>query len=309
MSTVDQTSDPVALRRRRPRASEQIALALLGLAAIITVLVTVGIVYTLISEGWRGFFDSESLIDFLTGTTWQPVSDKFGVVPLLTASLVVAGIAALFAIPIGVGTAIYMSEYANERFRSIVKPILELLAGMPTVVLGFFAIEAVTPSLISVGALPEFTIFSMLPAGIVVGLLVVPLIASLGEDSLRAVPDAMRQGAYGLGATKSITAVKVVVPAALSGLMAAIVLAISRAIGETMVVTLAAGARPNLSLNPTEEGQTITAVIVQISQGEATRGSTQYGSIFAIAIVLFIVTLIVNIIAMAIVRRYRTVYQ
>ena len=309
MSTVDRTPEPAALRRRRIRPGEQLALLLLAAATTVTLLVTVGIVYTLLSEGYQGFFSKESLIDFLTGTTWQPVSDKFGVLPLLTASLYVAAIAALVAIPVGVGTAIYLSEYAGDRFRSIVKPVLELLAGMPTVVLGFFAIEAVTPALIDIGALPEFTVFSMLPAGIVVGLLIVPIIASLGEDALRAVPEAMRQGAFGLGATRAITAVQVVFPAALSGVMAAIVLAISRAVGETMVVTLAAGARPNLTLNPTEEGQTITAVIVQISQGEATRGSTQYGSIFAIAIVLFIVTLIINVIAMAIVRRFRTVYQ
>ena len=309
MSTVDHPPDAAVLRRRRIRPGEQIMLGLLALAAIITILVTVGIVYTLVSEGYQGFFDQESLSDFLTGTTWQPVSDKFGVLPLLTASLMVALIAAVFAIPIGVGSAIYLSEYANERFRGIVKPILELLAGMPTVVLGFFAIEAVTPSLIDIGALPELTFFSMLPAGLVVGLLIVPIIASLSEDALRAVPSAMRFGSYGLGATKSITAMKVVLPAALSGVMASIVLGISRAVGETMVVTLAAGARPNLTLNPTEEGQTITAVIVQISQGEATRGSTQYGSIFAIAIVLFLVTLLINVLAMAVVRRFRTIYE
>ena len=284
-------------------------LGLLALAAIVTVFVTVGIVYVLLSEGWTGFFSQESIIDFLTGTTWQPVSDKFGVLPLLGASLMIAAIAAVVAIPVGVGSAIYLSEYAHPTFRSIAKPVLELLAGMPTVVLGFFAIEAVKPALVNIGALPEGVAFSMLPAGIVVGLLIVPLIASISEDSLRAVPDAMRQGSYGLGATKSITAAKVVVPAALSGIMASIVLAISRAVGETMVVTLAAGARPNLTLNPVEEGQTITAVIVQISQGEATRGSVQYGSIFAIGIVLFLVTLLINIIAMQIVRRYRTVYE
>jgi phosphate transport system permease protein len=275
----------------------------------VTIFVTVGIAYTLLSEGYRGFFSQESLIDFLTGTTWQPVSDKFGVLPLLSASLLIALIAALFAIPIGVGSAIYLSEYAGERFRSIVKPTLELLAGMPTVVLGFFAIEAVMPALISFGTLREGTSFSMLPAGLVVGLLIVPLISSLSEDALRAVPEAMRQGSYGLGATKSVTALKIVLPAALSGVMASIVLGLSRAVGETMVVTLAAGARPNLTLNPTEEGQTITAVIVQISQGEATRGSTQYGSIFAIGVVLFVVTLLINVIASAIVRRYRTVYE
>ena len=288
---------------------EQAALGVLALASTLTILVTVGIVYVLLAEGWSGFFSKESTLDFLTGQTWQPVSDKFGVLPLLSASLMIAGIAALVAVPIGVGTAIYLSEYAAPRFRSIVKPILELLAGMPTVVLGFFAIEAVRPALINIGALPEGIQFSMLPAGIVVGLLIVPLIASISEDSLRAVPSAMRHGSYGLGATKSTTALKVVVPAALSGIMASIVLGISRAVGETMVVTLAAGARPNLTAVPTEEGQTITAVIVQISQGEAARGSVQYGSIFAIGIVLFVVTLAINVIAIRIVRRYRTVYE
>jgi phosphate transport system permease protein len=267
----------------------------------------VALVFTLAGEAIP-FFGETSLVDFLTGTTWQPIGGEFGLLPLLSASLLISLIAALVAIPIGLGAAIYLSEYANERFRRAVKPILEILAGMPTVVLGFFAIEAVTPFLYDIGIL-ELPGFNMLAAGLVVGLLITPLISSLSEDALRAVPRSMREGAFGLGATKSVVSLKVVLPAALSGVMASIVLALSRAIGETMAVTLAAGSQPNLTLNPTEPGQTMTAVIVQISQGEATRGSIQYESIFALGLTLFVITLAINILAVRLVRRFRVVYQ
>jgi phosphate transport system permease protein len=283
------------------------SLLLLAVAATLSLFITVGIVVTLIEEG-SGFWGSVSLSDFLLGTEWFPVNDVYGVLPLLTASLLIAFIAGLVAVPIGLGSAIYLSEYAPERVRKTVKPVLELLAGMPTIVLGFFALETLTPALWRVGVIPQGQIYNALAAGIVVGMLIVPLIASLSEDAMRAVPAAMREGAYGLGSTRRVVATRIVFPAALSGIMASIVLGLSRAVGETMAVTLAAGAQPNLTLNPTEPTQTITSAIVQIAKGEAQRGSTQYASIFAIATVLFVVTLAINIASIALVRRFRTVY-
>lgn len=296
------------LRRHRRRPLEQATILLLGAAALVSVLVTVGIVVTLITEG-APFFREVGVVDFLTGTTWQPVNGLYGVMPLLSASLTIAGIAALVAIPLGLGSAIYLSEYAAEPVRRSVKPILELLAGMPTIVLGFFALDSITPALQSIGLIDDNQLFSALSAGIVVGLLITPLISSLSEDAMRAVPRAMREGAYGVGATRRVVASRIVLPAALSGVMAAIVLGVSRAVGETMAVTLAAGTQATLTANPTDPMQTITAYIVAISKGEATRGSTQYQSIFAVGILLFVVTLIINLVAVRFVRRFRTVYQ
>lgn len=299
---------PAPLRRRSFRPGEQLILLSLAGAAIISILVTIGIVFTLIEEQ-AGFFSTVSVWDFLTGTVWQPIAGEFGVLPLLTASILIAVIAGCFAVPIGLGAAIYLSEYADERVRKAVKPTLELLAGMPTIVLGFFALDSVTPALQRLGIIPETQLFNALAAGLVVGLLITPLISSLSEDALRAVPRSMREGAYGVGATRMTVSLRVVFPAALSGIMASIVLGLSRAVGETMAVTLAAGAQPNLTFDPTQPVQTITAVIVQISGGEATRGSVQYESIFAIGILLFIVTLVINLISVALVRRFRTVYS
>jgi phosphate transport system permease protein len=298
------------LPRRQRRPKEQAIRLLLAAAALVSVLVTLGIVITLLSEG-AGFFRDPrvSLSDFLTGTTWQPVSDQFGIWPLLWASLYIAAMAGAIAIPLGLGSAIYLSEYAHERVRETVKPILELLAGMPTIVLGFFALDAVTPAFQRVGLIPEERLFNGLAAGFVVGVLITPLISSLAEDAMRAVPNSMREAAYGVGATRRQVATRVVFPAALSGIMAGIVLGLSRAVGETMAVTLAAGTIPNLTLDAREPMQTITAYIVQVSQGEATRGSIQYESIFAVGIVLFITTLAINLVALRIVRRYRTVYE
>ena len=312
MTTAGPTSapGPAGLARNRRRPLEQATLLLLGAAALVSVLVTVGIVVTLLREGLPFFTEGGvGLWDFLSGTTWQPNAERFGVLPLLTASLWIAGIAALVAIPLGLGAAIYLSEYAHEGVRRTVKPILELLAGMPTIVLGFFAIDSLTPFLQDAGVIGKGQLFSALSAGIVVGLLITPFISSLSEDAMRAVPRSMREGAYGVGATKRVVASRVVLPAALSGVVAAIVLGISRAVGETMAVTLAAGTQARLTGDPTEGMQTITAYIVAISKGEATRGSVQYNSIFAVGILLFLVTLIINIVALRFVRRFRTVYQ
>lgn len=298
------------LRRRRRRPLEQAALLLIGAAALVSVLVTVGIVITLLKEGIPFFLsDDVSVWSFLTGTTWFPIQGDFGVLPLLSASLIIAGISAVVAIPLGLSSAIYLSEYAHEGVRRTVKPVLELLAGMPTIVLGFFALESITPALQDLGIVAEGQIFNALSAGIVVGLLITPLITSLSEDAMRAVPRSMREGAYGIGATRRVVATRIVFPAALSGTMAAIVLGLSRAVGETMAVTLAAGTQPNLTADVTQPMQTITAYIVAVSKGEATRGSIQYESIFAVGIVLFVVTLAINLFAMRLVRRYRTVYQ
>jgi phosphate transport system permease protein len=289
---------------------EQAVVLLLAAAAVVSVLVTVGIVFTLLEEGVPFFTDGDvSVWDFLTGTTWQPVSGAFGVWPLLAGSLYIAAIAAVVAIPLGLGSAIYLSEYAPEGVRRTVKPILELLAGMPTIVLGFFALDSIIPALQDLGIVKETQLFSALGAGIVVGILITPLISSLSEDAMRAVPSAMREGAYAVGSTKRVVATRIVFPAALSGITAGIVLGLSRAIGETMAVTLAAGTQPNLTWDPTAPMQTITAYIVQVSQGEATRGSVEYQSIFAVGILLFLVTLIINLVAVRFVRRFRTVYQ
>lgn len=283
-------------------------LLLVAAAGIISILITIGIVVTLLSEG-AGFFGEVSIVDFLTGTQWFPRSGEFGVLPLLSASLIIAGIAALVAVPLGLGAAIYLADYAGDRVRRVVKPTLELLAGMPTIVLGFFALDSITPFLQSVGVIDESQGFSALSAGIVVGVLIVPLISSLSEDSMRAVPRAMREAAYGVGATRRQVVTRVVFPAALSGVMASIVLGLSRAVGETMAVTLAAGSIPALTGDITAPMQTITARIVETSRGEATRGSIEYEAIFALGTVLFVATLLINVVAVRLVRRYRTVYQ
>lgn len=309
------TDNPTAgetpvLRRRRRRPAEQAVLLIIGAAGFISVLVTIGIVVTLLREGIPFFLsDDVSVWQFLTGTSWYPIQGDFGVLPLLSASLIIAGISAVVAIPLGLGSAIYLSEYAHEGVRRTVKPVLELLAGMPTIVLGFFALESITPLLQDLGIIEKGQLFSALSAGIVVGLLITPLITSLSEDAMRAVPRAMREGAYGIGATRRVVSTRIVFPAALSGIMAAIVLGLSRAVGETMAVTLAAGTQPNLTADFTQPMQTITAYIVAVSKGEATRGSVQYESIFAVGIVLFVVTLVINLVAMRLVRRYRTVYH
>lgn len=302
------TASAAPLRNRRRTPREQIILLSLGAAAVVSVFITIGIVATLFGEG-IGFFQSVSVGEFLTGTTWEPREGKWGVLPLLYGSVKIALIAGVVAIPLGVGAAIYLSESAPERVRRSVKPVLEILAGMPTIVLGFFAIDTLTPALQNLGAVPDQQTFSGLSAGIVVGLLILPFVSSLSEEAIRAVPRSMREGAYGLGATKPTVCMRIVVPAALSGIVASCVLGLSRAVGETMAVTLAAGLTPNLSMSPSAELQTITSYIVQVVRGEAPRGSLQYGSIFAVGMLLFLLTFAINLIAVRIVRRYRTVYH
>lgn len=250
-----------------------------------------------------------SLLEFFGSTTWQPAIDQFGIWPLVTATLMVTAIAMLVALPLGLGIAIYLSEYASARVRATLKPILEVLAGIPTVVYGYFALTFMTPLLRSIFGADLVNIYNVASGGIVVGILVIPLVSSMSEDALRAVPVSLRQAAYGLGATKLETATRIVVPAALSGIAAAFIVAISRAIGETMIVALAVGAGPKFTLNPFESAETMTGHIVRISGGDLSYNSIDYNSLFAIGLLLFLMTLGLNLISQQIVRRFREVYE
>ena len=295
---------------KRRRVGETIIEASLVVTGIISVFTTIGIVYVLLKEA-LGFFASPevSLVEFFTGTTWQPAIGNFGIWPLVTATLMVSTIAMLVALPLGLATAIFLSEYASARTRGIVKPILEILAGIPTVVYGYFALTFFTPLLRRIFGDGVVQIFNTASAGIVVGILIIPLVTSLSEDALHAVPRSLREAAYGLGATKLETAIRVVVPAALSGITAAFVVAISRAIGETMVVAIAAGAGPKFTFNPFESAETMTGHIARISGGDLSYDSIDYNSIFAIGLMLFVITLILNVISRRIVARFREVYE
>lgn len=295
---------------RRSRFGEMLIEASLFLAGAISVLTTIGIVVVLAQEAFHFFQTPEvTLLEFFTGTEWQPRINQFGVMPLVTATLTVSIIAMVVALPLGLATAIFLSEYASPRVRATLKPLLEILAGVPTVVYGYFALTFMTPLLRAIFGAEVVQIFNTASAGIVVGILIVPLVSSLSEDALHAVPDSLRQAAYGVGATKLETALRVVVPAALSGIAAAFVVAISRAIGETMVVAIAAGAGPKLTANPFESAETMTGHIVRISGGDLPYDSIDYNSIFAIALLLFVMTLGLNILSRRIVARFREVYE
>jgi phosphate transport system permease protein len=304
-------ANPLAQRSGRP--GERVIIWLLRLAAAVSVLTTVAIVVVLVEESIP-FFTQIRVVDFLTDTEWRPFvspdSEQFriGVLPLVSATLLVTAIAMLVAIPLGLATAMYLSEYAPQRVRNTLKPILEVLAGVPTVVLGFFALTFMTPLLRTLFGAETVEIFNVASAGIVVGIMIIPTVASLSEDAMSAVPMALREAAYGLGATKRVVSLRVVFPAAVSGITAAIILAIGRAIGETMIVAIAAGNLPNLSLDPFDGAQTMTGYIVQAVGGEASRGSLTYRSIFGIGLVLFVMTLGLNVVAHRIVRRFREVY-
>ncbi len=377
---------PIPDLRRRPRRGEAIIQALLFASGMLSILVTVGIVYELVKGAW-GFFthplwedtnktlaaevgpadtrlpvsaegsaiapgaivqiDDEilrvvsvegttlvverglrgttpaahpagvdlfvesrvSLVEFFTSTKWVPQAGEFGILPLVNATLIVSLIAMLVALPLGLAIAIYLSEYAPPKVAQVLKPVLEILAGVPTVVYGYFALTFVTPLLRRLLGVNVVEIYNMASAGIVVGILVTPLVASMSEDALRAVPRSLREAAYGLGATKLETALQVVVPAAFSGLAAAFIVAISRAIGETMIVALAAGAGPNFTFNPFKAAETMTGHIVRISGGDLSYDSIDYNSIFAIGLVLFFITLGLNILSQRIVARFREEYQ
>jgi phosphate transport system permease protein len=293
--------------RNRARIEQIVVVALLVLATAVSVLTTVGIIFTLLRESY-GFFQDVSVWEFLTGTRWAPLfsPQSFGVLPLIAGTLLAAGIAGVVALTLGLGAAIYLSEYAPDRVRRIIKPVLEVLAGIPTVVYGFFALSFLTPILQAV--LPIPVIFNVLSAGMVMGLMIMPMVSTLSEDAMVAVPRPLRDAAYALGATRFEVAVKVVLPAALPGIVASFILALSRAIGETLIVTIAAGATPNLTINPLESIQTMTAYIVQVSLGETPQGTLVFKTIFAVALVLFLMTLAMNIAGRWIVRRYTERY-
>lgn len=280
---------------------------ILLLFGIISIFTTIGIVLILVTES-TGFFREISVIDFLTGTKWTPLfaDPQFGVLPLIVGTFLVTAIASIVALPVGLGSSIYLSEYAPLKIRSILKPVLEILAGIPTIVYGFFAITFITPAIKLI--LPHTDQFNAMSAGIAVGIMIIPMISSLSEDAMAAVPRSLRDAAYALGSTKLEVALKVVVPAAFSGIVASFVLGISRAIGETMIVALAAGALPNMSFNPLESVQTLTAYIVAVSSGDTQYGSIEYRTIYAVGITLFAITLIMNIMARYIVRKFREEY-
>ena len=296
--------------RRKPRWGETIIQSLLFFSGFFSIFTTLGIVYELGKEALLFFqMPDVHFLDLFTSTKWQPHSGEFGIWPLFTATLTTTVIAMLIAIPLGLAVAIYLSEYANVRVRNILKPILEVLAGIPTIVYGFFALTFMTPLLRTIFGRDVVQIYNTASAGLVMGILILPLITSMTEDALSAVPRALREAAYGLGATKLEVALQIVVPAALSGIAAAIIVGISRAIGETMIVAVAAGSGPNFTLNPFEGAETITGHIVRISGGDLSYDSIDYNSIFVLGLFLFFITLSLNIISQQIVRRFREVYE
>jgi phosphate transport system permease protein len=303
------TSAAGPLTRRRP-FSERVIEVLLFLSAVLGVVTTIGIVLVLLFETLE-FFREVSPIEFFTGTFWsasiQPRA--WGVLALVSGTVLVAGIALVIAVPLGLLSAVLLSDYAAPRVRTLIKPVLETIAGIPTIVLGFFAINFISPQvLVPLLGRGNIGTFSALAGGIVVGLLITPLIASISEDSMRAVPRGMREGAYAMGATRFEVVRKVVFPAAISGIMASIILAMSRAIGETMAVLLAVGTKPQFTFDPTESVQTMTAFIAVISTGETPQGSIEYKSLFAVAATLFAMTLVLNLASSWVVRKYRTAY-
>ncbi|MDV9157821.1 phosphate ABC transporter permease subunit PstC [Staphylococcus haemolyticus] len=287
--------------------SDKIVPIILGIIAAISVLTTIGILFTLITETIT-FFTRVSIVEFLFTKDWNPTGSdpKYGIWALVIGTLKITVIATIVAVPIGLGAAIYLSEYASDKARRIIKPILEILAGIPTIVFGFFALTFVTPVLRTI--IPALDSFNSVSPGIVVGIMIVPVITSMSEDAMASVPNKIREGAYGLGSTKFEVATKVVLPAAASGVVASIVLGISRAIGETMIVSLAAGSSPTASLNLTNSIQTMTGYIVEVATGDATFGSDMYYSIYAVGFTLFIFTLIMNLISYWISKRFREEY-
>ena len=296
-----------AKSRRLSRLKERIIESLLFFAAFSSVAITVGIVGTLIYES-STFFAHVSFVEFITDTLWTPLfaSPRFGILPLVAGTLVTTAVALAVALPIGTVVAIYLSEFAPSTVREVIKPALELLSAVPTVVYGYFALQFMSPLLQKL--IPGLPTFNMLSAGVVMGIMIIPYVSSLSEDAMRAVPMSLREGAYAMGANRIITALKVVYPSALSGIVASYILAISRAIGETMIVAIAAGMQPNLTLDPREPAATITAFIVQVSLGDLPHGSIGYQSIFAAGITLFIMTLAFNIIGYVLRKRFREAY-
>lgn len=296
--------------RRKPRWGETVIQSLLFFSGFFSIFITLGIVYELGKEALLFFqMPGVDLLAAIASTEWKPHVNKFGIWPLLTSTLMTTIIAMAIAIPLGLSVAIYLSEYASPRVRSTLKPVLEVLAGIPTIVYGYFALTFMTPLLREIFGKDTVQIYNTGSAGLVMGILILPLITSMTEDALSAVPRSLREAAYGMGATKLEVAVQIVVPAALSGIAAAIIVGISRAIGETMIVAVAAGAGPNFTFSPFVGAETITGHIVRISGGDLSYDSIDYNSIFALGLFLFVITLTLNIISQAIVRRFREVYE
>jgi phosphate transport system permease protein len=291
----------------RARVGEWMIERVLFLCAALSVLTTAGIVIVLAAET-AGFLSEVSLLEFLTGTEWTPLfaNKQFGVLPLVGGTLLVSAIAMIVALPMGLMSAIYLSEYAPAGFRRVVKPVLEVLAGVPTVVYGYFALMFVTPLL--QGFIPGLAGFNALSPGIVMGIMILPLVSSLSEDAMRAVPQGLREGAYALGATRMQTSLSVVVPAAFSGITAASILAVSRAIGETMIVAIAAGQQPRLTASPLVPVETMTAYIVQVSLGDTPQGTLEYRTIFAVGMLLFLMTFALNMVSTWLRERFREEY-
>lgn len=292
----------------RVKTKERIIEGGLWLSAAVTILTTLGILWVLLSQSLV-FFRDVSIIEFFTDREWTPLfADKhFGILPLLSGTVLTTFVAVAVALPLGIMIAIYLSEYAGPRTRNIFKPLLEVLAAVPTVVYGFFALTVVTPFLKIL--FPTISTFNALSAGIVMGVMIIPMVSSLSEDALHAVPKSLREASYGMGATRYQTAFKVLVPAASSGIIVSVILALSRAIGETMIVAIAAGQQPNLTLNPLETVETITAYIVQVSLGDVPYGSIEYRTIFAAGLTLFVFTFILNNISFFIRKRYQEKYE
>jgi len=276
--------------------------------SFVTVLTTISIILVLLLDSIK-FFSEVSIVDFLTDTQWTPLfSEKhFGILPLLSGTLLTTFIAVMVAVPLGLTIAVYLNEYASQRFTAVIKPILEVLAAIPTVVYGFFALQFVTPLLQQV--IPGLRGFNALSPGLVMGIMIIPYVTSLSEDALRAVPRSLREGSYGMGATKFQTAFRVMVPAASSGIIVSVILAISRALGETMIVAIAAGQEPRLTFNPKESVETITTYIVQVSMGDVPQDSLEYRTIFAAGLTLFVFTFLLNNISFWIRRKFQNRYE
>ena len=293
---------------RRSRPWEQAIQSLMFFCAAVSILTTLGIVVTLGTESWT-FFNHVSPLEFFFTFEWQPTIEQFGIWPLFMATFMTSLAAMVIALPLGLGVAIYLSEYAPNTVRETLKPVLEVLAGIPTVVYGYFALTVVTPFLRNIFGQDRVDVYNTLSAGLVMGVLILPLVSSMCEDALSSVPNSLREAAYAMGATKLELSLNVMVPAAFSGIAASFILGLSRAVGETMIVALAAGAGPNLTLNPFKAAETMTGHIVRISGGDIGYDTIDYQSLFAIALVLFIVTLGLNVLSRRIIRKYGEVYE
>ncbi len=306
---MDNTQSAIFIQKKR-RWSEGLIRGLITTAALLSILTTLGLVYELGKESILFFrTPGVTLKEFFGTTSWQPSIGEFGVLPLVVSTVITSFFAMLVAVPLGLGAALYLSEYASQRARGIIKPILEILAGIPTVVYGYFALTFMTPLLRLIFGENNVEIYNMLSAGLVMGIMILPLISSMSEDALHAVPRSLRDAAFGLGATRFETSLRVVFPAALSGIISSVILAVSRAFGETMIVAIAAGSGPKFTFNPLAAAETMTGYIARISGGDLGYDTPDYNSIFAIGLLLFAITLVFNLISRRVSKKFREVYE